>query len=170
MEFVFWNISNISEIIYTINRYWQFLILALFLKNVWQVVIRKLAQNSPNTFEDYLGLTDLAVIMGGCVSVQNRQMDAISRPRKKYSFKSRKSSKIIACAPGAPNAQKTDNFKFVHVETAETCGKSEGSNLTFHVTELKWHQGQIGSNATFFCFYYVYEHCMKISYHVISNL
>lgn len=86
--------------------------------------------------------------MGGCVSVQNRRTGTVPRQQKKYTFKSRKSRKITACASRARKHQKTDNFEFVHVETAETCQKSEGLNLTFHVTQLKWHHSQIGPNGT----------------------
>lgn len=92
--------------------------------------------------------------MGGCVSVQHKQ----PKLRKRYFLRSRKCrQKISSSIPDAPIVKDSVNgnhladfavSEFVHLdfEKAGTRGRSEVSNLTFHVTQLQWHHSQINAN------------------------
>ncbi|XP_059648804.1 uncharacterized protein LOC132294822 [Cornus florida] len=97
--------------------------------------------------------------MGGCASKPNRKI----RSHKKYFYRLGKCRrKISSSVPVVPMERLSDaeshvrDFavsEFVHLAfekgAAATCGRSEVSNLTFHLTQLQWDDNQLDANGIY---------------------
>lgn len=134
---------------------WQVLSCTRIFHGFWQLFS---AYHRTTNYTCLLDLQNRVVTMGGCASVSNRRPN----PRKKYFLRSRKCrGKISASVPDAPirisdtGSHLTDFTvsEFMHLDFEKAGdGRSEVSNVTFHLTQLQWHHNQLDANGIFHCF------------------
>ncbi|XAR51705.1 hypothetical protein NMG60_11006416 [Bertholletia excelsa] len=80
--------------------------------------------------------------MGSCVSTQSRTIKQRKYPRRP----SRKNKKLAKFLSDGSRKKNCDFAVSEYVQTTTTCRRSDGSNSTFHLTQVQWHHSQVDAN------------------------